>query len=375
LILLFRFTLSILYQSLSFFRIYIFLQYNVQASQSGLDAARKALEECTRASNQLSDQTPHLDDGSSPYCGGSAGMGSGGGTGTAADLASSPNFAWVRTAAQAAMALRVHGMLETTGMLSASARLQDASLPAFAGGSCRRAGRRGWEDDDHPSQQAYPVTTVNATMLCGDHEQLPSSMAHASEFEVGVISVESELVSDAPPEASAAFVDDDYDLLPLPVPAPERRILNAGISCVQSNADSSNRQERFYYGTSDYTTTVQGTLWSSADDDGRSSSVLLGSISVDENIDKLREVIGSADNILSRCLMASGAVGAARYERQGVQLDIVRGLDSWQGMRGKFVNQIKLMKGVAGIEQSKEIYEESDLVLVDGKYPTFCEKR
>jgi hypothetical protein len=362
---------SIVYIYLILCAVFSILPSMLQASQSGLEAARKAMEECTRASNQLRDQTPHLDDGkilssSSPYCGGGnhGGTGGGSGGGTAA-----PDLAWVRTAAQAAMALRVHGMLETTGMPSASARLQHASLPAFAGGSHRRAGRGGWEDDDQPPQQAYPVTAANP--MFGDHEQSP--IAQAAGFEEGVISVESELVSEAPPETAAfAQYDDDYDLLPLPVPAPERRILNAGINCVQSSGDSSKRQERFLYGTSDYTTTVQGTFWSSADDDGsRSSSVLLGSISVDKNIDKLREVIGSADNILSRCLMASGAIGAARYERQTVQLDVVRGLDAWPGMRGKFVNQIKLMKGVAGIEQSKEIYEESDLVLVDGKYHTF----
>ena len=42
-----------------------------------------------------------------------------------------PNLTWVRTAAQAAVALQLHGVLETTGLPSASARLQHASLPSF----------------------------------------------------------------------------------------------------------------------------------------------------------------------------------------------------------------------------------------------------
>merc|ERR1712151_1245418 len=39
------------------------------------------------------------------------------------------NLSWVRTAAQAAMALKLHGILDATGYASASARLQHASLP------------------------------------------------------------------------------------------------------------------------------------------------------------------------------------------------------------------------------------------------------
>ena len=49
-----------------------------------------------------------------------------------------------------------------------------------------------------------------------------------------------------------------------------------------------------------------------------------------------------------------------------LHLEIVGGLDSWEGMRGHFVSQRALMKGIAGIEQSKEIFEESHLALIDG---------
>ena len=42
------------------------------------------------------------------------------------------NLSWVRTAAQAALALKLHGILETTGYQSVSAKLQHASLPKFS---------------------------------------------------------------------------------------------------------------------------------------------------------------------------------------------------------------------------------------------------
>jgi hypothetical protein len=51
---------------------------------------------------------------------------------------------------------------------------------------------------------------------------------------------------------------------------------------------------------------------------------------------------------------------------QSKHLDVMRGLDSWSGMRGRFVSQRSLMRGVGGLEQSKEVREESDLALIDG---------
>jgi hypothetical protein len=239
----------------------------------------------------------------------------------------SPTFTWVRTAAQAAMALKVHGMLETTGMQSASARLQHASLPAF-GPSARSSG---WDEVD-----AVAVDTRASTTAA----DIPNAR-ELHNFEDGVVN------------------DDGFDLLPLPVPAPERRILTVGSTTITPATDMPG-EERFYYGTG----TLEGGYPLDDEDDG--GSVFLGDIAVDENIDKLREVIGSVDNTLSRCLASSGGIGKARRESLNLHLNVVRGLDSWEGMRGRFICQRSLMKGVAGIEQSKDIYEESDLAIIDG---------
>ena len=89
---------------------------------------------------------------------------------------------------------------------------------------------------------------------------------------------------------------------------------------------------------------------------------------MDENIDKLREVIGSVDNTLSRCLASSGGIGRARRELLALHLQIIRGFDSFEGLRGQFVSQRALLKGVSGVEQSRDVFEESDLAFIDGMY-------
>lgn len=242
------------------------------------------------------------------------------------------NFAWVRTAAQAAMALRVHGMLETTGLQSASARLQHASLPSFGRGIGR-------EEDEIFAQELAQSSIEDSSLAL--------ATCTGNDFEEGVINVDGE---------------DGYDLLPLPVPAPERRILSAGSGRghIQTNT---RKEERFHYGT-----VFDGKVFAveaHSDDDG--ASAFLGDISVDENIDKLREVIGSVDSTLTRCLGSVGRIGKAQKERQSKHLEIVGGFDSWEGMRGRFVSQRSLMKGVPGIGQSREVYEESDLAFIDGR--------
>ena len=251
-----------------------------------------------------------------------------------------PNLSWVRTAAQAAVALQLHGVLETTGLPSASARLQHASLPKFD--NSRDAG---WSNDDGEMQ------------LRTDSDETPSS--HEECFEEGVLQVQDELESED--------LDDDgagYDLLPLPVPAPERRILSLSDTRLHKTSSKETKEARFRYGESP---DEQSGLAQEAIGMEETRPALLGDIAVDENIDKLREVIGSVDNTLSRCLSSSGGIGRARRERLALHLDVVRGLDFWEGLRGKFVSQRALLKGVSGIEQSREVFAESDIELIDGE--------
>lgn len=322
----------------------------LQASQSGLEAAKQSLKEHARVSKELEKQTPHMEDGklSIPFWPIGSGTSSG----------SPPNLSWVRTAAQAAMALKVHGLLETTGLPSASARLQHASLPSFDNASSRNMA---WADDDESPALLRELEHPEHALI----NFLPPVESDDTEsFEEGVVQVESQLATEFLQEDG-----DGYDMLPLPVPAPERSILTVGSHEGRARDgassswphDSHRRQARFHYGT----TSIQ-TRKSRRDVEGFEEGYL-GDISVDENIDKLREVIGSVDNVLSRCLVSSAGIGAARRERFVLSLDIMKGLDSWEGLRGKIIAQRALMKGVSGLEQSKDVFEESDLSLLDGK--------
>jgi hypothetical protein len=288
-----------------------------------VDAAKQCLDECSRQSKEIKERSPQLVDGKVGMPFWSQGS---------SFSPTSPNFAWVRTAAQAALALQVHGMLETSGLPNASARLQHASLPSFGQVSARTS--YGWEDLEIEAGARFPVANATAYL---------NGSGNTSNFEEGVV------------------IDDGFDLLPLPVPAPERRILSAGSNTGGNyGTDNRHREERFHYGSP----TIQGRYTLDAEEVG---SAFLCDVAVDENIDKLREVIGSVDNTLSRCLASSGAIGKAQRERLTSHLNIVGGLDSWAGMRGKFISQRSLLKGIAGIEQSKAISEEGDLALIDGK--------
>jgi len=297
----------------------------LKASQSGLEAAKQSLEEHARASKEINEQTPKIDDGKLSTFWSLQGPGS----------SIQPNLTWVRTAAQAAVALQLHGVLETTGLPSASARLQHASLPSF-----NNSRNSEWTVDDEEN------------LMRNDSEESPENVVEGS-FEEGVLHVEDGLASDC-------VVDQDdgegYDLLPLPVPAPERQILNVSES--KKNAGAT-KEARFRYGDPSF---QEGLVIDSAEDDNR---VYLGEMAIDENIDKLREVIGSVDNTLSRCMASSCGIERSRRERFALNLDILRGLDSWEGLRGKFVTQRALLKGLPGLEQSREVFEESDLTLID----------
>jgi hypothetical protein len=302
----------------------------LQASQSGLEAAKQSLDEYTKAARTLQEQTPNIDDGKASNLWGMNGS-----------TSLHHNLAWVRTAAQAAVALKIHGVLETTGLPSASARLQHASLPSF--NTSRNAA---WLDDDgdrvgrKDSDESYEKTLQES-------------------FEEGVLHVEDGLKFSSD---SIAVHDDGngYDLLPLPVPALERQILSVG----DANARiESNKETRFRYGE------LPAESMFVAQRSEEDKRVYLGEMAIDDNIDKLRDVIGHLDNTLSRCLASGSGIERARGDCQSLHLRILSGLDSWEGLSGKFVSQRALLKGVTGIEQSREVFEESDLALVDGELP------
>ena len=292
------------------------------------------MEEHTRASKVINEHAPKLDDGKTGSFWSMQGSGS-----------LQPNLSWVRTAAQAAVALQLHGVLETTGLPSASARLQHASLPKFD-----NSRDFGWMNDD------------GEVHLRTDSDDSPTSHEDES-FEEGVQQVQDGLDDDD--------IDDDsgYDLLPLPIPTTARRILTYSDTRLHKVSSREGKEERFRYGESP--PSIQGLAQELGNNTEDSKPALLGDIAVDENIDKLREVIGSVDHTLSRCSASSVAVGSAHRQIMALHLDIVRDLDVYEGLKGRFVSQRALLKGVSGIEQSLEVFEESDMALNDGMFVPF----
>uniref|UniRef100_A0A7S2XRL3 PX domain-containing protein n=1 Tax=Attheya septentrionalis TaxID=420275 RepID=A0A7S2XRL3_9STRA len=330
----------------------------LKSSQSGLDAAKYILEEHAKIQRQSRTHESHLEDGKLSLLFWPSSLSS---HPKGASANQHLNLSWVRTAAQAAMALQVHGILEKTGCPSSSARLQHASLPRFESGSA-------WRDEDVSEGSLAPtrkktdlIEGVTATQI-GQNEEDETEY-----FEHGVIKVQSELASQGEEGDITLTGDDDgYDMLPPPVPAPERQVLSArndGADSVVSDDISTQGSQtegisRFHYGLPAHRRRMMA---GESEDD----STRVGDISVDNDIDKLREIIGSVDNTLGRCLAASVAIGKSRSERNMLNLDIVRGIDSWEGFRGQIIAQRALLNGVTALDRAREVTQESDSNLID----------
>ena len=243
-----------------------------------------------------------------------------------------PNLVWVRSAAQAAMALKLHGILETTGMPSASAKLQHASLPNYS------ERKKEWGDEDDSPNSSNEKQANDFGVRDGRN------------FEDAVVNIASGLEADHTGEGDS----EGYDLLPPPVPLSERSALCAGSA---DPIDEPAGMERggvrvrntqrpgYHYGSAELT-----------DHDG--ADALLGDLSVDADIDRLREVIGSVDSILGQCLSASVRIGRTRRKENKLHLDVLRGIDSWEGHRGALVSQRALLSGVSVLEGGNDVSDE-----------------
>uniref|UniRef100_A0A6U6J1P3 PX domain-containing protein n=1 Tax=Odontella aurita TaxID=265563 RepID=A0A6U6J1P3_9STRA len=323
----------------------------LKASQSGLDSAKSVLDSSAHLrgrEKQLENMAESERGKNSSYL--SSLLAVGGISG-----ANQPNLSWVRTAAQAAMALKLHGVLETTGMPSASAKLQHASLPSF------KKPAKGDEDASDSPRSNKSTRDCALNDVEGDDQS----------FENGVVSVKSALQVESDP----CDESDGYDMLPAPLPLKERSVLCAGSiddetsrtslprrgetletgEILETTAPISIDEPRFHYGS-------RRIDHSKGDDE---NSTVLGDMSVDKDIDRLREIIGSVDNTLERCLAASTLISDKQRKRDNFHRNIVRGLDGWEGLRGEIVSQRALLDGVSTLERGIESSENSLLASND----------
>lgn len=232
---------------------------------------------------------------------------------------------WLRAAAQVAMTLQFHGILETTGHESSSARIQHASLPKFCN---HRAGSWEEEENDHDK-----IIGNQKTSCLGSSES--DSPKNEANFEAGVINVESELTN----EQGLA----GYDMLPSPGPSEEHRVLNAG-SDISSKGDASKQiRSRFVYDV---------------------SSEQSRGLNADSDVDQLRDIIRSIHQKLINLSLSCAVLRSAQDERNAIQLSLLRDIDSW-GDSGEIIIQRDLVIGVASLEPLMSAIEGSNKTMAD----------
>lgn len=241
---------------------------------------------------------------------------------------------WLRAAAQVAMALQFHGILETTGHESTSAKIQHASLPKF---STRPAGS--WDDEETGNDKGSVKSKFN-----GRHQS--NSTGNGTNFEVGVINVESELAEEEDLGG--------YDMLPSPGPSEVHRVLNAGsetdVSGMVGSAfayEAISEQSKGMYDRKD---------------------AVVGTIKVESDIDKLRDIIQATNHTLGKLYQSSASIRSAQDARNVIQLNILRDIDSWGDNGGDIITQRALVNGVAALELFNSNVEEINKTMSDGRW-------
>ena len=125
--------------------------------------------------------------------------------------------------------------------------------------------------------------------------------------------------------------------------------------CLINNYDYNNRQQEkqqnfgYHYGriTDDF--------------------VALGDISVDKDIDKLRDIIRSLNLTLGRCLDATLQIGEGMRHRTKIHMNILDGLDSCDGIRGEVITQRALLGGITSLKKACDSSDGSALEFSRGR--------
>ncbi|KAK1745010.1 CCAAT/enhancer-binding protein zeta [Skeletonema marinoi] len=231
---------------------------------------------------------------------------------------------WLRAAAQVAMALQFHGILETTGYESTSAKIQHASLPKF------NNAKNSWDEEDN-----VDTTNNSGSRTKQEGRGSPENVAC---FETGVVKIESELNNEE---------DMGYDLLPLPGLSDEQSVLNAGTSVLNTGGTCTIEDSRqFIYRMA-------------TDKDVGDKLSTIGTMNVETDIDKVREVLKSVDHTIGKMYNASVNVQKSQHERNAFNASLLRGIDSWCGSSGDVISQRALVAGVAEISTANGNSETS----------------
>lgn len=311
----------------------------LQASQSGLESSKLVLFDYTMQKKRLRSNMATAMSRDKPQSAASIFSALVSKTSTSImRLQGDDETSWLRAAANVAMALQFHGILETTGHETASAKIQHASLPKFVN---RRGGS--WDEEETGDDKGHKKRSSHGSIQSSDS---PGSDAN---FEAGVINVESELADE----------DDEvdlggYDMLPSPGPSEVHRVLNAGSGSVVSDKVGSAFT---YEARSEQLKCIHDR-----------KDAVVGSIKVENDIDKLREIIQSTSQTLEKLYLSSASVRSAQDARNIVQLNIIRDVDSWGDNGGDIITQRALVNGVASLEMINNDMEDIHKTIADGRF-------
>lgn len=228
---------------------------------------------------------------------------------------------WLRAAAQVALRLEFHNVLETTGYEAASSKVQHASLPRF--GSTRPSGS--WDESD----------------LQHSNDSKAGDSPDSASFESGVVNIRSELGEETR--------DDGFDLLPSPGPSEIHRVLGAGGTDSSAKADSI---KRYAYEAS------RDDLASHIDENAR-----VGSLRIEQDVDKLRIIVKSIDRTLGKLHTSSARIQAAQKSRGALLLNMLKDVSSLGD--GDVLNQRSLVKGVASLQRTVSEAERANCEMTE----------
>ena len=215
---------------------------------------------------------------------------------------------WLRAAAQVALRLEFHNVLETTGYEATSTKIQHASLPRF--GSTRPSGS--WDEND----------------LQHSSDSKSGDSPGSASFESGVVNIRSELGEETR--------DDGFDLLPSPGPSEIHRVLSAGGAVSSAKVDSI---KRYAYEAS------RDDPKSNVDENAR-----VGSLRIEQDIDKLRIIVKSIDRTLGKLHSSAARIQAAQKSRGALLLNMLKDVSSLGD--GDVLNQRSLVGGVASLQRT-----------------------
>eukprot|EP00592_Proboscia_alata_P016005 CAMPEP_0194401246 /NCGR_PEP_ID=MMETSP0174-20130528/127697_1 /TAXON_ID=216777 /ORGANISM="Proboscia alata, Strain PI-D3" /LENGTH=1408 /DNA_ID=CAMNT_0039197921 /DNA_START=947 /DNA_END=5173 /DNA_ORIENTATION=+ len=242
--------------------------------------------------------------------------------------------AWMRTAAQAAVSLQLHDLLDATGMSYASSRLQHASLPQFDS-------TRNWRETN---EDLWVENNTDSSSFTAEKNR-QSGLRSGSKRIDEVVTVQSELDKD---------VLGSYDLLP---------ILPSG-SILEGESDTNIE-------------TLSGL---------RSLPDIPVHLLRNGNVDQLHNILSSMSSVLHRSLSIFRSFSSSRRDSLSAQLDLVRELDSHHGSNGAavtfdnqsmwnitmmqkernggggggFLEERACLRGVAALEESLDAMEKSN---------------